>query len=80
MFRDRTAIWVIEYVLGGILVVVPWVALACRQPDVETGVGLWSIGFFVVSLGVILIASASSMRRRLALARRIDSVAERLAK
>lgn len=80
MFKDRTAIWVIEYVLGGILVVVPWVVLACRQPAVETEAGLWSIGFLVVSLGVILVASASSMRRRLALARRIDSVAERLAK
>ncbi|HUS44690.1 MAG TPA: hypothetical protein VM219_01450 [Phycisphaerae bacterium] len=80
MFRDRTTIWIIEYVLGGILVVVPWVVLARRQPAVETEAGLWSIGFFVVSLGVILVASASSMRRRLALARRIDSVAERLAK
>ncbi len=80
MFKDRTAIWVIEYVLGGILVVVPWVVLGCRQPAVETEAGLWSIGFLVVSLGVILVASASSMRRRLALARRIDSVAERLAK
>jgi len=74
MLKDRPVIWVLEYVLGGILVLVPLAVLALWRP-VWMDARVWVVGLFVVCLGVILISCASSMRQRLLLARRIDKLA-----
>lgn len=56
--KDRTAIWVLEYIIGGLLVVLPMAGLfflyspACVM---RGGDYMWSTGLFIVSLGVILI-------------------------
>lgn len=78
MFKDRTIIWVLEYIFGGLLVFVPLVWLKLRGLT-RTDAHLWAVGLFVVCLGVILISCASSMRQRLLLARRIDTLAEQMA-
>jgi len=78
MLKDRPVIWVVEYVLGGILVLVPLALLGLWQP-VWTDARVWVVDLFVVCLGVILISCASSMRQRLVLATRIDKLAEGLA-
>jgi hypothetical protein len=77
MCRDRVVIWVLEYVLGGILVVVPLGALALLR-RARTDARLWAAALFVVCLGVILVSCASSMRQRMRLASRIDRLAEAL--
>jgi len=77
MFKDRVAIWVAEYVLGGLLIVGPLAVLIARRPDLNTEAGFWSISLFVVALGVILVASGSAMRRRLALARQLEQMLAR---
>ena len=71
MFRDRLAIWVAEYILGGLLIVGPLAVLIARRPSLNAEAGFWSINLFVVALGVILVASGSAMRRRLAMARQL---------
>jgi len=83
MFKDRTIIWVLEYILGGPLVFVPlvfvplvWLKLRGLS---RTDAHLWAVVLFVVCLGVILISCASSMRQRLLLAKRIDSLAKQTA-
>lgn len=78
MFKDRTLIWFLEYVLGGMLAVVPLTSRILRPPA-WTEAHLWATQLFVVSLGVILISCASSMRQRLLLARRIDGLARQMA-
>ena len=78
MFRDKTAVWVLEYIFGGILVVVPMTKLWLWRERLVDG-RLWSAGLFVVCLGVILIACASSMRQRMFLSRRIEKLAGRTA-
>ena len=77
MLKDRMAVWVLEYILGGILVLVPMVLLGLGWAG-WMDARVWVVGLFVVCLGVILISCASSMRQRLLLARRIDRLAERL--
>jgi hypothetical protein len=78
MFRDRTLVWVLEYILGGTLVVVPLTSLAlCR--DAPTDAHIWAVRLFVVCLGVSLLSCASSMRQRMLLARRIDTLAKQIA-
>jgi hypothetical protein len=78
MFKDRTIIWVLEYISGGLLVFVPLVWLKFRGLN-RTDAHLWAVGLFIVCLGVILISCASSMRQRLLLAKRIDSLAKQTA-
>ena len=78
MFKDRIVVWMLEYIFGGLLVFVPLVWLKLRELT-RTDAHLWAVGLFVVCLGVILISCASSMRQRLLLARRIDTLAEQMA-
>jgi len=77
MFKDRMPIWVLEYIFGGGLVIMP---LASRVlcPPAWTDAHKWATQLFVVSLGVVLISCASSMRQRLLLARRIDRLAKQI--
>ena len=77
MFKDRVAIWVAEYVLGGLLIVGPLAVLIARRPDLNTEAGFWSICLFVLTLGVVMVASGSAMRRRLDLARQLEQVLAR---
>jgi len=77
MFKDRTVIWLLEYIFGGALAIVPLTSRILRPPA-WTEAHLWATQLFVVSLGVILISCASAMRQRLLLARRIDELAQRL--
>ncbi len=78
MFKDRAAIWILEYSIGGMLVLAPLLGLGFWQESYKDAF-LWAIGLFVVCLGMILISCASSMRQRILLARRIDTLAEQIA-
>ena len=77
MLNDRMLIWILEYVLGGTLVVVT-LAPRVLWPPTWTEAHIWAAQLFVASLGVILISCASSMRQRLLLARRIDRLATQI--
>lgn len=78
MFKDRAAIWVLEYIVGGTLALVPLIGLGLWRAN-WTDAHTWATGLFVVCLGVILISCASSMRQRMLLARRIDMLAKQMA-
>lgn len=78
MFRDRAVVWVLEYIFGGMLVIVPLTGLGLWR-DSWMDASLWAVGLFVVCLGVILLSCASSMRQRMLLARRIDALAKQIA-
>ena len=78
MFKDRMLVWVLEYILGGTMVLVPLTSLVlCR--GAPTDAHIWAVRLFVVCLGVILVSCASSMRQRMLLARRIDTLAKQIA-
>ena len=77
MFRDRTLIWIMEYVFGGALVLVPLIYFVLRRL-VFTDAYNWGTQLFIVCLGVILISCASSMRQRLLLSKRIDMLAKQI--
>lgn len=76
MFKDNMVVWVLEYILGGVLVVLPLASAV--WPGSSTHVVLRPAQLFVVSLGVILISCASSMRQRMLLAKRLDELADQL--
>jgi hypothetical protein len=78
MLNDRRLIWILEYILGGTLVVVPLTSRILCLPALSDA-HTWATQLFVVGLGVILISCASSMRQRLLLARRIDKLARQMA-
>jgi hypothetical protein len=77
MFKDRTIVWVLEYVFGGVLVIGPLASLVLRR-FAPTDAYIWATKLFVACLGVVLISCASSMRQRMLLARRIDKLAEQI--
>jgi hypothetical protein len=79
MLRDRTLIWVLEYIFGGMLVIVPLAGQLLYQPA-RTDAHTWAARLFVVCLGVILVSCASSMRQRMLLSRRLDRLAQLLEK
>jgi len=77
MFNDKAIVWVLEYIFGGTLVILPLVGLSVyRHSWMDTY--LWATGLFVVCLGVTLISCASSMRQRMLLARRIEILDEQI--
>jgi len=77
MLRDKTVIWVLEYIFGAMLVVVPLAGLFFVQTSLMDSRVL-AVELFVVCLGVILIACASSMRQRMLLRKRINTLAEQI--
>jgi len=77
LFKDRMIVWILEYIFGGTLVLVPLTNLVFRH-SIWTDVYIWTVNLFVASLGVILISCASSMRQRMHLAKRIDKLAEQI--
>lgn len=78
MFKDRMLVWVLEYIFGGTLVLLPLVSLVlCR--GAPTDAHIWAVRLFVVCLGVILVSCASSMRQRMLLAKRVDTLAKQIA-
>jgi len=79
MFKDRILVWVLEYIFGGTLVLIPLTSLVLCRPA-WTDAHIWAAQLFVVCLGVILISCASSMRQRLLLARRVDRLAKQMQK
>jgi hypothetical protein len=76
MFKDRTVIWVLEYIVGAALAFGLLICLYLWKPN-WTDAHTWATGLCVVCLGVTLISSASSMRQRLILAKRIDLMAKK---
>lgn len=78
MFKDSAAIWVLEYIAGGMLVFVPLIGLGLMQINWTDG-HTWATGLFIACLGVTLISCASSMRQRMLLARRIDMMVKHIA-
>jgi hypothetical protein len=79
MLKDRMIVWILEYVFGGALVVVPLTSLVLHRPAWSSSY-MWTTNLFVTSLGVILISCASSMRQRILLARRIETLAGQMNK
>lgn len=77
MFKDRVLVWVVEYIVGGVLVVAPMLVLFFWRPGLMDTY-IYTVQLFIVCLGVVLISCASSMRQRMLLARRIDALAEQL--
>jgi len=77
MFKDRVLVWVVEYIVGGALVVAPMLGLFFWRPGLMDTY-IYTVQLFIVCLGVVLISCASSMRQRMLLARRIDALAEQL--
>ncbi|MHC4336712.1 MAG: hypothetical protein ACYSTG_02020 [Planctomycetota bacterium] len=77
MFKDRLVVWVLEYVFGGLLVVVPMTGLVVWRPAWMDAY-LCTVQLFIACLGVVLISCASSMRQRMLLAKRIDALAEEM--
>jgi hypothetical protein len=77
MFKDRMIVWFLEYVLGGILVIIP-LASQLFHRFAWTDAYVWTAKLFTACLGVILISCASSMRQRLLLGKRIDKLAEQV--
>lgn len=78
MFKDKLAVWVLEYIFGGTLVIVPMAGLGIFRHS-RMNAYIWAVQLFVVCLGVILISCASSMRQRIRLAKRIETLARQLA-
>lgn len=77
MFKDRVVVWVVEYIVGGALVVAPMLGLFFwRLGLMDTYI--YTVQLFIVCLGVVLISCASSMRQRMLLAKRIDTLAEQV--
>jgi len=77
MFKDRVVVWVVEYIVGGALVVAPMLGLFFWRPGLMDTY-IYTVQLFIVCLGVVLISCASSMRQRMLLARRIDALAEQV--
>lgn len=78
MFKDRIVVWVLEYIVGGMLIIVPLMGLIVRR-HTWINAKLWAVQLFVICLGVILVSCASSMRQRMLLAKRIDNLAKQIA-
>ena len=73
MLKDRVIVWILEYVVGGALVVVPLTSLVLHRRTWSYS-HMWATKLFVASLGVILISCASSMRQRILLAKQIETL------
>ena len=71
MLKDNKVIWAMEYILGGLLVVVSLAALVF-WPGSQLDMRIWTSELFAACLGVILISCASSMRQRMILAKSIE--------
>ncbi|MBA7616826.1 hypothetical protein ES703_24126 [subsurface metagenome] len=78
MFKDKAIVWVLEYIFGGTLVIMPLMGLIFWRPA-WIDAKLWAAQLFVVCLGVILVSCASSMRQRMLLAKSIDNLAKQIA-
>ena len=90
MLKDRVVIWVLEYIFGTALVLVPlaalgfsWFAWRAQPPFFAAGnpwidAHIWAVYLFVVCLGVTLISCASSMRQRMLLARCMDRLIKQM--
>ena len=77
MLKDRAVIWVLEYIVGGLLILVPLVALSFSW-SAWIDAHIWTVYLFVICLGVTLLSCASSMRQRMLLARWIDGLAKQM--
>jgi hypothetical protein len=77
MFNDKTVVWVLEYIFGSTLVILPLAGLGVYR-YIWMNTNLWAAALFIVCLGVILISCASSMRQRMLLAKRIERLAEQI--
>jgi predicted lysophospholipase L1 biosynthesis ABC-type transport system permease subunit len=78
MLKDKMVIWILEYIVGGMLVITSLAVLGFRR-STWADAHIWAAHLFVICLGVVLISCASSMRQRILLARRVDRLAKQLA-
>jgi hypothetical protein len=73
MFKDKKFIYVIEYIIGFSLLIA--VLPSMLHPHTGWSEGhWWAYLLFIVNSSFILVSCASSMRKRLALARRIEKL------
>ena len=78
MLKDRTTVWILEYFLGVVLISLPMLGLYLggkNLPDAH----IWTLELFIICLGVVLISSASSMRQRIILVKRIERLEQKIA-
>lgn len=77
MFKDTVVVWVLEYIFGGTLVLLPLAALSLWQVS-WVDIRIWTAELFIVCLGVTLISCASSTRQRMLLAKGINRLAQQM--
>ena len=73
MLKDTKAVWIIEYIFGSLLVILPLLGLVLSAENLPKP-HIWSLELFTISLGVILISCGSSMRQRIKLAEHIEQL------
>lgn len=77
MLKDRAVIWVLEYIVGGVLILVPLAAMGFSW-SAWIDAHIWAGYLFVICLGVTLLSCASSMRQRMLLARCMDRLIKQM--
>jgi len=77
MFKDKTAIIVIEYIIGFSLLILVLPPIVARHAD-WTSAHWWAYLLFIVCAGLALIGSASGMKQRLELSKRITKLEQKI--
>jgi len=70
MLTDRKLIWVVEYVIGLVLLASTMPFIVHPRPGWSDAHG-WAYLLFIACAGIALLSSASEMRQRMQLAQRI---------
>jgi len=70
MLKDKKVLWVVEYIIGFILLVAVIPLIVHPQPGWSEAHG-WAYLLFLISVSIILLSCASAMRQRMQLAERI---------
>ena len=77
MSKDRTAVWVMEYLCGFLLLTTVVPAVLYARPD-WSDAHVLAVELFAIGLGVSLVSCASAMRQRIIMTRRIDQLVEQI--
>jgi len=77
MSKDKTFIWILQYLFGFVLITAVVPAAIYAQPK-WTDAHVWASELFAVGLGVVLVSCGSSMRQRMTMSKRIDDLAEQI--
>ena len=78
MFKDRFIVWVLEYVVG-VALVLALVPISTLWWDNWSESYTWSVLLFAICLGICLVSSASSMRQRMIMTKKLEQLREQIA-